>query len=484
MSPHEAAARVARQQESERIVRRALTSVPASPLARQQRFDTQAQQLIDGILLAAAFAASYFLRNILGGLYLPEAEPLASYGPLGVFVAFVGPFVLARFGLYLPSSRSRRAALVQTVKGVGVLVLLVLGTAYLLHEQLSRVIIGTFTLGAIGLVSVRRLVWQRTARGAAASRHTVALFGGRQHTEDLRALIEAHPAWGITIAGSLDADTTRADALIALLHNHHVDSVLVAGARTTFDKIDEVIRVCETEGVDVWLFADFVNTLISRMAFDEFHGQPMLRFHAKPELSWALVVKRAIDLAIASVMLVITGPLIMLPTAIAIRLGSPGPILFRQLRCGKHGKRFKMYKFRSMIADAEELRDELEALNEQTGPVFKLARDPRITQIGRFIRKMSIDELPQLFNILRGEMSIVGPRPPIPAEVEKYERWQRRRLSMKPGLTCLWQVSGRNSVGFDDWMKLDLAYIDQWSLALDLKIMLRTVPVVLTGSGH
>jgi exopolysaccharide biosynthesis polyprenyl glycosylphosphotransferase len=480
MSPNEA---LARKRETDRVKRMALVSVPATPLARQQRFHTQAQQLIDGILLALAFFASYSLRDVLGGRYLAEVDPYASYVPLGAFVAFAGPIVLARFGLYLPIAGNRRT-LLQIVKGVGVVVLLLLGAAYVIHEQLSRVLVGTFGLGSIALVMARRFAWKRTARGAASARHTVALFGGRQQNADLQTLIDAHPAWGITIAGTLDADTTRPEALIGLLHVHHADSVIVAGARTTFDKIDEVIRVCETEGVDVWLFADFVNTLSSRMAFDEFHGQPMLRFHAKPELSWSLVVKRAIDLFVASVMLLLAGPLVMLPTAIAIRLGSKGPILFRQDRCGKHGKRFVMYKFRSMVVDAEARRAQLESLNEQSGPVFKVARDPRITRIGRFIRKMSIDELPQLFNILKGDMAIVGPRPPIPSEVEKYERWQRRRLSMKPGLTCLWQVSGRNDVGFEEWMKLDLAYIDQWSLALDFEIMLRTVPVVLVGSGY
>ena len=488
MSPPEVAARRANAPESRRIasagVRRALTSVPASPLARQQRFDAQAQQLIDGVLLALALIASYWLRDILGKIYEREPQQIEAYLPLGAFVAFVGPFVLARFGVYLPSLRSRRSALLQTVKGVGVVVLLALGAAYLLRAQPSRVIISTFTLTSIGLVSTRQLLWRRSARGTAAARHTVALFGGGQHNQDLRALIEANPTWGITIAGALDAEHDQPDALIHLLHHHHVDSVIVAGARTTFDKIDEVVRVCEIEGVDVWLIADFINTLIARMSFDQFHGQPMLRFQATPDRSWSLVVKRAIDLVLASAMLLLAGPLVMLPTAVALRLGCRGPILFRQLRCGKHGKRFRMYKFRSMVVDAEERRDELEAHNEQSGPVFKVARDPRITRIGRFIRKMSIDELPQLFNILRGEMSIVGPRPPIPSEVEKYERWQRRRLSMKPGLTCLWQVSGRNDVGFDEWMRLDLAYIDQWSLALDLKIMLRTVPVVLLGSGH
>jgi lipopolysaccharide/colanic/teichoic acid biosynthesis glycosyltransferase len=173
----------------------------------------------------------------------------------------------------------------------------------------------------------------------------------------------------------------------------------------------------------------------------------------------------------------------MLVVGVLIKLTSRGPLLFKQDRVGLHGTMFHMLKFRSMIANAEELKAKLMAQNEQQGPVFKISRDPRITAVGRFIRKYSIDELPQLINVLRGEMSIVGPRPPVPAEVAKYEAWQRRRLSVRPGLTCVWQVSGRNQISFEEWMYLDMQYIDHWSLAQDFQLILKTVPVVLTGRG-
>jgi exopolysaccharide biosynthesis polyprenyl glycosylphosphotransferase len=196
-----------------------------------------------------------------------------------------------------------------------------------------------------------------------------------------------------------------------------------------------------------------------------------------------MFLRRLLDLALACLMLLVVGPLLMLPAAILIKLTSRGPVLFKQKRCGLNGRQFVMYKFRSMVDNAEQLRVELESLNEMDGPVFKSSRDPRITGIGKILRRFSIDELPQLFNVLRGDMSLVGPRPPLPGEVARYERWQRRRLSMKPGITCLWQVSGRNEVSFEDWMKLDLDYIDNWSLLLDLKILLKTIPVVLLGRG-
>ncbi len=268
-----------------------------------------------------------------------------------------------------------------------------------------------------------------------------------------------------------------------MLHQSPVNCVLFTAGRTYFNEIEKAILACEIEGVEVWLMADFIKTSIARTTFDEFHGRPMLVFRSTPELSWPLVFKNAMDLIGALIALLILGPLVMLPTAILIKLTSPGPILFKQVRCGLQGKLFSMYKFRSMVTNAEQLRSELEGFNEMSGPVFKMSKDPRITRVGRFIRKTSIDELPQLLNVLKGEMSLVGPRPPIPSEVEKYDPWQRRRLSMKPGLTCLWQISGRNRIGFEEWMRLDLSYIDSWSLWLDFKILLRTIPVVIIGFG-
>ena len=457
---------------------------PTRPLGQQQRFQIQAQQLVDAVLLAAALVGAYFVRTMLGDAsYLPEAAPIRTYLPFALIAALIGPFTLSQCGVYR-SGLAGRVSPWTIAKGIGILVLLLLAFGYLAQEPSpSRVVTGAFTAAAILLIWTRQTLWQRFTHSASAH-HNVALVGASVQNQALRTLIDAHPKWGITIAGSLESSGDLSAPLLRLLHEHHVDTVIVTGARTSFDKIDELVQLCETEGVDVWLFANFVTTAISRMSFDQFHGQPMVRFQAKPDHAWALAVKRGIDLVIATFALLVAGPLVMLPTALAIRLSSPGPVLFRQNRCGKHGRTFHMYKFRSMVADAESRRDALEVHNEQSGPVFKIAKDPRVTRLGSFIRKMSIDELPQLFNVIRGEMSIVGPRPPIPSEVVKYERWQRRRLSMKPGLTCLWQVSGRNEVQFEDWMRLDLAYIDQWSLLLDFKIMARTVPVVLGASGQ
>jgi len=209
---------------------------------------------------------------------------------------------------------------------------------------------------------------------------------------------------------------------------------------------------------------------------------PLLSFATTPTSQLQLMAKRVLDIALASLLLLLGLPVVTM-IALAIKVTSGGSVLFRQTRCGLNGRFFTLYKFRTMVEDAEERRRELLHLNEMQGPVFKLKSDPRVTLLGRFLRRFSLDEFPQFWNVLRGDMSLVGPRPPIPEEVAQYKRWQRRRLAMKPGLTCLWQISGRNNIDFDRWMQLDLEYIDSWSPMLDLKILLKTIPVVLTGKG-
>ncbi|MGZ4986738.1 MAG: sugar transferase, partial [Limisphaerales bacterium] len=236
--------------------------------------------------------------------------------------------------------------------------------------------------------------------------------------------------------------------------------------------------------VEAWLVADFFKTQISQTSLDEFYGKPVLVFHSNRETPWRKLVKQTLDFFGASLLLLIFSP-VLIGAAIAIRLTSPGPIFFRQQRSGVNGNPFTMYKFRSMGTDAEQRKQELAALNEMSGPVFKVTNDPRVTKVGVWLRKFSIDEFPQLLNVLRGEMSLVGPRPLPVDEVARFDDLaHRRRLSVKPGLTCLWQISGRSDLcDFREWVRLDLEYIDNWSLWLDCKILCRTVPVVLLGKG-
>jgi exopolysaccharide biosynthesis polyprenyl glycosylphosphotransferase len=219
----------------------------------------------------------------------------------------------------------------------------------------------------------------------------------------------------------------------------------------------------------------------SDITLDWVAGAPLLTFSAAPLDDLRLVLKRFFDLTVSAVALLVLSPLFA-AAAILIKLTSPGPVIFRQARCGLNGRRFIVYKFRSMVENALELRQQLEHLSERE-IAFKLARDPRITPLGRWLRKFSIDELPQLYNVLRGDMSIVGPRPPLPEEVDRYERWQRRRLRMRPGLTCIWAVAGRDRIDFNAWMRMDISYIENWSLQLDWSIILKTIPHVLGGRG-
>ena len=262
-----------------------------------------------------------------------------------------------------------------------------------------------------------------------------------------------------------------------------LDEVFIAGNMVKHAaEMQAAIKLCENLGIPFALPAYHFRFDRARPVDDHVISDGYLHFLTHTFRPHQMALKRLFDIVSSAAALAVLSPL-LLAVAVAVKFTSRGPIFFKQKRVGLHGKTFDMLKFRSMVVNAEELKAKLEALNEQTGPVFKMKNDPRITRVGRFIRKYSIDELPQLINVLRGEMSVVGPRPPIPSEVAKYAAWQRRRLSVRPGLTCIWQVSGRNQISFEQWMYLDMQYIDHWSLKNDLNLILKTVPVVLTGSG-
>jgi len=270
--------------------------------------------------------------------------------------------------------------------------------------------------------------------------------------------------------------------LASVLDRQSIDQVMLTGRAWDVDTLRFIADTCEEVGVRFSMDANFLGLKTSRVQLEDYDGSGVLTFSATPNDTGALMVKRTMDIVGASAALVVLSPLLAV-VALLIKMQDGGPVLFSQERSGLFGRRFAMLKFRSMVTDAEAQKARLAHLNEMSGPVFKMAHDPRITRLGAFIRRTSIDELPQFWNVLRGEMSLVGPRPPIPAETERYARWQLRRLSMKPGITCIWQVSGRNNIDFDTWMKLDLQYIDNWSLLLDVKLLLKTVPVVLMGTG-
>jgi exopolysaccharide biosynthesis polyprenyl glycosylphosphotransferase len=269
--------------------------------------------------------------------------------------------------------------------------------------------------------------------------------------------------------------------LSALLRRQVIDEIIFAVDSRRLAELEDVLVLCDEEGVRTRMAVDFFPHVNSEVYLERLGSIPLLTFSAAPHDEVRMLAKRAIDVAVAAAGLMVLAPLMAL-VALLIRLTSPGPAVFRQVRCGLNGRRFTFYKFRSMVQNAEALKPAVAHLSEKT-TAFKIAQDPRLAPLGRFLRKFSIDEWPQLWNVLKGDMSLVGPRPPIPEEVERYQGWQRRRLRMRPGMTCLWAVKGRDAVDFETWMKMDMQYMDHWSLALDWKILLLTIPRVLTGRG-
>jgi exopolysaccharide biosynthesis polyprenyl glycosylphosphotransferase len=272
------------------------------------------------------------------------------------------------------------------------------------------------------------------------------------------------------------------EQLDEILRHEAVDAVVFFPPYQSATRAAEQLAVCETVGAPAHFAVELGRPNQAEPRVLTLYDRPFITYEVAPKNAAALAIKHGLDLVVAAVATVVLSP-VLLVASLAILVTMGRPLFFVQERAGLRGRRFRMYKFRTMVRDAEKQRGALESANEMTGPVFKIARDPRVTRLGRFLRRTSIDELPQLFNVLAGSMSIVGPRPLPVKEQQEIRGWHRRRLMMKPGLTCLWQISGRNQIGFDDWMKLDLRYIDEWSLTLDLVIVLKTVPAVLLGRG-
>jgi len=367
--------------------------------------------------------------------------------------------------------------------------------------RVSRVQTALIPAILYALLEIKTVVFQNfllRRREAGKDSRSMLLVGSGAPLIEFMDLLDSHPYWGIELAGVVsDSPELKPgqrvwgvevigtlDTALDVLRTKRIDEVVVTPSQASLRDLEPLMRGCEEMGIRTHLSLISLNHAIARPVIDLFHHVPMVTYTPVREMGPALLFKYVFDWLVAAIALTVFSPVIG-AVALAIRLTARkgAPIFFVQTRCGLNGKPFTCYKFRSMRVGAEREQPVLENLNEADGPVFKMREDPRVTPVGSFLRRTSLDELPQLWNVLRGEMSLVGPRPPIPAEVEKYDPWQRRRLSMRPGITCLWQVSGRSRLSFDTWMKLDLEYIDNWSLWLDFKILLRTCYVVLTGYG-
>lgn len=454
--------------------------------------------LSDILLTAIAFEAAYQTRSVLSlehnfFLVIPIKALLLGAS----IVAWVGSGYWLEIYERLDSAHLRvviRDTLKQCVLSFVALVMV----DYLMKLDLSRLFLLLFVAYDFVLLVLFR--WKASSvvgviRREFGGPHYVLVFGTTERARRIAALLEESKSYGVHLMGFIADGGTSAthielknrypvhdmSGFETLLHQHVVDEIIFAVDSQKLSELEEVFLLCDEEGVRSRVAVDFFPHVNSEVYLDRLGPAPLLTFSAAPSDDLMLFFKRSLDVLLATVAVIILLP-VMLVIALLIRLTSPGPVIFRQTRCGLNGRRFMFYKFRSMCDNAEELKATVAHLNQKE-TAFKIKNDPRLTPVGRWLRKFSVDEWPQLWNVIRGDMSLVGPRPAVPEEVDNYKQWQRRRLRMRPGLTCLWAISGRDNLDFDTWMKLDMQYIDTWSLALDWKIILRTIPNVLLGKG-
>ncbi len=470
--------------------------------------------ILDLLLVAAAFVLAHWIRSSWLPAVRPEAFPAGLY-PLTDYLPLL-PVALAIWGLTLVTTgryHSQRtvplvaeaAALIRASISAAVIFALViflfrLDAVLLEDDRFSRSWIFLFVaLSALLLITEKltlRMV-SRYLRYRGLNYRTVLIVGTNEAACNLAEAIESHGYWGYKIMGFVHGDQEPADPelpqhipilgslddLQQIIETTVIDDAFFALPRRDLGRLEDLFLRLHEQGIRSRFALNLLPHGSTRVEIEELDGMPLLSISPTPTSLPKLALKRLLDVGLAALLLLLGLPIAVV-IALAIKATSRGgSVLFRQTRCGLNGRRFTLYKFRTMVEDAHGMRARLHHLNEMTGPAFKLRNDPRVTKLGRVLRKFSLDEVPQLWNVLRGDMSLVGPRPPIPEEVAQYSRWQRRRLSMKPGLTCLWQISGRNHIGYDKGIELDLEYIDSWSPSLDLKILLKTIPVVLTGRG-
>jgi exopolysaccharide biosynthesis polyprenyl glycosylphosphotransferase len=465
-------------------------------LSRQHNFYQQFLQLADALVIGAslwiAHALRFFVLNKV--IWFDDFAVAPQFANCFWMIALafpLGPLALEYMGFYQTQPPISWLKSLGQIAWALFLVLVAIFTCVVVFHipqtTISRTALGLFFLLATGLLAVRSIgfrLWLVQRGSRMHLRQYILLCGLPKDRKIWKQRFLSQPGKDFEIKAEFNLREEGLERFIETVHAEMADIVVFSLEETIIPQIREALLVCEAEGVEAWISADFIQTLFTRVQFDQFAGQPLLIYRTTPTISWELVAKRIMDVMGSSFLLVLTS-LPILIIAILVRWTSPGPVIFWQNRSGLHGRPFRMYKFRSMVTNAEQARAELESMNEMSGPVFKVKNDPRVTPLGRWLRRTSLDELPQLWNVLRGEMSLVGPRPlPLYETANFGDISQRRRMSVRPGLTCLWQVRGRNQISdFKDWVRLDLEYIDRWNLWLDIEILVRTVPVVLFGWG-
>jgi exopolysaccharide biosynthesis polyprenyl glycosylphosphotransferase len=356
-----------------------------------------------------------------------------------------------------------------------------------------------FVLQCLSLISIRAILRMslKHVRSRGYNYRQVLIVGRNERAARLVRRIELYPELGLRIVGFIDApngeyqhqhgDSMQNLGSLAdcerIVRDYVVDEVFITlPIKSFYCEIERIIKVCETVGIEAKIPMDIFRLHASKATISRYLDMAVIDLYTSPRMNIELLLKRIMDIIISLSLIILLHPMFII-ISLLVKVTSEGPIFFKQRRVGYNGRLFTLYKFRTMVADAEKCKNELLQYNEMDGPVFKMRNDPRITNVGRYLRRTSLDEFPQLINVLKGDMSMVGPRPPVPPEVDQYSLCDRRRLSMKPGITGIWQISGRNSISFTTWMEMDRQYIDQWSLWLDLKILVKTVPAVLRGSG-
>jgi exopolysaccharide biosynthesis polyprenyl glycosylphosphotransferase len=418
--------------------------------------------------------------------------------PVGLAASLAWPLALRALNLYDSRRRDGFGEITGSFAlAAGFSLVAVAFVAFVTKTPLPRsfaLLVACAQLGVLGGLRLLVMAGARVMRRAGHNTRNVLIAGSGPRAAYVESVLLAHPEWGLRVVGFVDdapprggpaIDASRVlplGAIEEILADQVIDEVIVAVPRKKLEDIVVVVDAATRAGVPITLLSDVFGDLLPAPRVKRFGALPALSFAPVHHPAGWLAMKRALDVVGAATLLTLAAPLIAL-SALAIKLSSPGPVFFHQVRCSLNGRLFRMPKLRTMVVDAEQRRAELAAHNEMDGPVIKMRHDPRVTAVGRFLRRFSLDELPQLWCVLRGDMSLVGPRPAIPSEVAAYRTAERRRLSMRPGLTCLWQVSGRNKIGFEDWVRLDLEYIDTWSFASDFLILLRTIPAVLRGDG-
>ncbi len=453
---------------------------------------------MDLCVSAASFLAAYFIAERLGDPYSLKSYMRILY-PF-VFVWGVLLFLLKMYESFRTKSLGDILSIIMSATPIGIgslgMLLYFLNVGYISR----RFIIIAFLLTAIVIVleKILLMTFFRHLRRRNYNTRNILIAGTGSRAVKFARMIEDHPESGLKILGFVDEDKNRVGTSVGenaykvmgtleeiqnIIHSNIVDEVIFIVPKSSLSKIENVLLLCETEGINVGVATDYFSMKFAKARQADLYGFPLIAFQRAPDRVWGPFIKRLMDIGISAIALIILSPMFLI-LSILVKVTSEGPVFFKQERVGVNGRQFTLYKFRTMVKDAEGKLKDLLSNNEMNGPVFKLKDDPRLTNIGKFLRKFSLDEFPQLWNVLKGEMSIVGPRPPIPSEVSKYDNWQRRRLTMRPGLTCLWQVSGRNKIkDFSEWARLDLDYIDKWSLWLDVSIILRTFPTVIFGIG-